>query len=59
MGHVRFGNAIRRVGADPPHNGAQVTKEVAVQRSERTAHEGKLGWTIMREQRVGVLQKRN
>jgi MinD superfamily P-loop ATPase len=43
--------------ADPGHNGTQVTEKVTIQGGKGTTGESELGATIMREERVSVLQK--
>lgn len=54
---VSLRNAVGSMCAEPGHNGTQITEEVTVQGGKGATGKGELGGTIMREQRVGVLQE--
>lgn len=57
--HVRLRNAVRCRRADEAHHGTEVTQECAVKRRECTTGEGEFRGTVMRKERVGMLQERN
>ena len=50
-------NTMRRGGSDPGHDRSKVTKEVTIISRQGTAGESELSRTIMREERVGMLQE--
>ena len=45
------------VGTQPAHEFTTVTEQVAVKRAKGTTWESELGWAIVRQQGVSVLQK--
>ena len=52
-------DAMRSMGANPTHNGAAVAQQVTIQCSKGTAGESKFGGTIMRKDRISMLQERD
>jgi hypothetical protein len=54
---VSLRDTVGSVCTEPSHDWAKVTKKVAIQGGEGTTGEGKLGSTVMREERVGVLEE--
>jgi len=54
---VSLGNTMCAGGSNPGHNGSEVAKEVTIISRQGTTGKSKLARTIMREERVGVLQE--
>ena len=59
VGDVGLRDTMSAGGSDPSHGGSEVTKEVTVISGQGTAGEGELADTIMWNEGVGVLQKRD
>lgn len=57
MGDVSLRDTMCASCSNPGHDGTEVTKEVTIIGRQGTAGEGKLGGTVMRQERVGVLQE--
>ena len=57
MGNMRLRDTVGGACADPAHDAAAVTEEVAVKRRESTTGEGELGGTVVRQDGVGVLEE--
>ena len=55
--NMSLGNTVRRMSTDPAHEAAEVTQKAAVQSGKSSASEGELRSTVVREERVGVLQE--
>jgi hypothetical protein len=59
MQYMGFGDAIRSMGANPTHNRAAVAQQVTIQGSKGTPGESEFRGTIMRKDRISVLQERD
>lgn len=59
MQDVRLTDPMSRSSADPTCNGAKVTEKSAIQGSEGTTGEGKLGRAVVGKERVRVLEERD
>lgn len=55
--HMRLRNTIRRMGTEPGHHRAEITKQFTVERRESTTGERVLWCTVVRKERVGVLEE--
>jgi len=54
---VSLRNTVSSMCSDPAHDAAQITEKATVQGSKGATGEGELRATVMREERVSVLQK--
>ena len=59
MQYMSLRDAMRSMGANPTHNGAAVAQQVTIQGSKGTPGESEFGGTIMRKDRISVLQERD
>lgn len=55
--HMGLRDTIRSMRADPRHDGAKVAQKVTVEGGKSTTSESKLRSTVVREERVGVLEE--
>ena len=54
---VSLRNTVSSMSTDPGHDGAQVTEKVTIQGGKGATSKGELGATVMRKERISVLQK--
>ena len=57
--NMSFRDSVGCVGPNPTHYASKISKKITVQGSEGTPGEGEFLCTIVREKRIGVLQKGN
>lgn len=57
--YMRLRDAVGGAGTDPAHEAAEVAEQVTIERGKRTAGEGELGGTVVRNNGVSVLKERD
>jgi len=57
VGDVGFRDTVGRVGTDPSHDLAAVTKKLTIERGKGTTRESELGSAVVGKERIGVLEE--
>jgi len=57
--YVGLRDAMRSMGTNPTHDAATITQQVTIQGSKGASGEGEFRSTVMRKERISVLQERD
>ena len=57
MQDMGLGDTVCGVRSNPPHDLTAVTEKVSVQSRQGTPRKGELGSSVMRKERIGMLQE--
>ena len=55
--YVGLGDAMRSMGTNPTHDATTITQQVTIQGSKGASGEGEFRGTVMRKERISVLQE--